>query len=119
MTFLVLIEAIDATMLTKFMAQLPSDQRTAAREAGLQRARKGAAQMIIGAAIWISQGMKPANARLITAALRDTRDVWAGYILPEDRGQAIAVLAELQKVTTDNEVRSNVTVLARTLAAAK
>jgi hypothetical protein len=37
MNFLIRLEAIDATALTGFMAQLPPEQRTPVREAGLQR----------------------------------------------------------------------------------
>ena len=41
----------------------------------------------------IAHGMKPANARLLSAGIRDTRDVWASYIPPDDR----APIAELLK----------------------
>jgi hypothetical protein len=119
MNFLIRLEAIDVTTLTRFMAQLPLEQRTPVREAGLQKARQGAGEMVEGAAIWISQGMKPANARIITAALRDTRNVWASYMLPDDRGRSLTMLAALQKMVTDDEVKQNVAALADALNAAK
>jgi hypothetical protein len=101
------------------MAQLPPEQRTPVREAGLQRMRKGAAEMIDGAVIWVAQGMKPENARTLTAALRDTKDVWATYILPDDRSQALTMIAQLQKRVIDDEVQKNFAAVAAALNAAK
>jgi hypothetical protein len=119
MNFLVRLEAIDATAMTGFMTQLPPEQRTPVREAGLQRMRKGAAEMIDGAVIWLAQGMRPENARTLTAALRDTKDVWATYILPDDRAKALVMLAQLQKIASDDEVQKNMAAVAAALNAAK
>ena len=34
---------------------------------------------------------KPANARLVSAAIRDTREIWASYLPPRDRAHVIEV----------------------------
>jgi hypothetical protein len=61
--------------------------------------------------------MRPANARLITAAMRDTRDVWARFILPNDRSRLIALLARTQDKVKDDEVREALAVVADRLSA--
>jgi len=53
--------------------------------AGFTKARAGSAETMLGALVTIAQGMKPANARLLSAAIRDTSDAWAASILPGDR----------------------------------
>jgi hypothetical protein len=62
--------------------------------------------------------IKPANARLITAAMRDNADFWASFILPDDRTQIIGLLAKATKMVGDEEARNNLTAFAATLAAA-
>jgi hypothetical protein len=117
MNFLIRFEARQATTLTLFLDQLPAEQHTPARAAGLQQARSGAAQTITGAITAMTQGMKPANARLIAGALRDTRDIWAGYIMPDDRTRITKLIADTP--AADREAQNNLTVFAGALAAAK
>ena len=117
MNFLIRFEARQATTLTLFLDQLPAEQHTPARAAGLQQARSGAAQTITGAITAMTQGMKPANARLIAGALRDTRDIWAGYIMPDDRTRIAKLIADTP--AADREAQNNLTVFAGALAAAK
>jgi hypothetical protein len=50
------------------MDQLTPQQRTPIREQGFKSARTGSAETLYGALITIAQGMKPANARLLSAA---------------------------------------------------
>jgi len=119
MTFLIRFEARQATTLTLFLDQLPAEQRTPARAAGLQQARSGSAQTITGAITAMTQGMKPANARMIADALRDTRDVWAGYIMPDDRSRIVKLIADTPAVVRDRETQKNLTAFAGALAAAK
>jgi len=119
MSFLIRFEARQATTLTLFLDQLPAEQRTPTRAAGLQQARSGAAQTITGAITAMTQGMKPGNARLIAGALRDTRDVWAGYIMPDDRSRITKLIAETPAAVKDRETQKNLTAFASALAAAK
>ena len=119
MDFLIRFEARQATALTLFLERLPQEQRTPARAAGLQQARMGAAQTITGAITAITQNMKPGNARLITASLRDTRDTWAAYVMPDDRTKIVNIIDQLPATLEDGEVRRNLAALAGALAAAK
>jgi hypothetical protein len=119
MGFLIRFEARQATTLTLFLDQLPAEQRTPARAAGLQQARSGSAQTITGAITAMTQGMKPANARMIADALRDTRDIWAGYIMPDDRSRIVKLIADTPAVVKDRETQKNLTAFAGALAATK
>ena len=57
---------------------------------GLARARNGAAEFVLAAICSAIQGgSKAVNARLVAAAIRDTREVWASYFLPQDRARMI------------------------------
>jgi hypothetical protein len=118
MNFMIRYEARQAITLTLFLDQLPQEQRTPVRAAGLQQARLGAAQTIVGAIASIAQHMKPGNARLITGALRDTRDTWATYVMPDDRSKIVDIIAQMP-ATVDREVQDNLAALAGALAAAK
>jgi hypothetical protein len=53
----------------------------------------------------ILSGGKPANARLVAAAIRDTREVWASFVLPQDRAHMIELLAGLSKQVPDETAR--------------
>jgi hypothetical protein len=119
MSFLIRFEARQATTLTLFLDQLPAEQHTPARAAGLQQACAGSAQTITGAITAMTQGMKPANARLIAGALRDTRDIWAGYLMPDDRTRITKLIADTPANAKDGEAQKNLTAFASALAAAK
>ena len=119
MSFLIRFEAHQTTTLTLFLDRLPAEQRTPTRAAGLQQARSGAAQTIVGAITAMTQDMKTNNARLIAGALRDTRDIWAGYIMPDDRTRIIKLIAETPATVKDREAQKNLAAFAGALAAAK
>lgn len=119
MNFLIRFQAREAASVVLFMNQLTPDQRTPIREAGLKKARAGAEELIRGAIISTVQGMKIANARLLTAAIRDTRDVWAAYILPDDRTQITGLLKQIQKGAIDAELQNNLAVFADAFVVAR
>jgi hypothetical protein len=119
LNFLIRFAAREATASILFMDQLTPEQRTPIREAGLRKARGGAAGLISNAIGCVALGMRPANARLITAALRDTRDALATFILPNDRTQIIGLLTKATNIVNDDEVQTNFTAFAGALAAAK
>jgi hypothetical protein len=119
MDFMVRFEARQAAMLSRFLDQLPQEERTPGRAAGLQQARLGATQLIVGAISSVTQGMKPANARLVSGALRDTRDTWALYVPPSDRRGIVGMLEKSSQTVDDRDVRDNLAALAGALTAAK
>jgi hypothetical protein len=119
MSFLIRFEARQATTLTLFLDQLPAEQHTPARAAGLQQARSGSAQTITGSITAMTEGMKPGNARLIAGALRDTRDIWAGYIIPDDRARIAKLIADTPATVKDRETQKSLAAFAGALAATK
>jgi hypothetical protein len=106
MNFLIRGQAREAVSSKLFMADLAPEQRTRVREEGFARARSSAAEFILAAICsTIESGGKPANARLVAAAIRDTRDVWASYFLPQDRARVIELLADFPKRVPDEPAR--------------
>jgi len=99
--FVLRLQARQATTMPLFMSQLTPDQRTDARERGLQKARSDAAQIISGALISLEQEEKPAKARVITTAFRETQQVWAKFLLPNGRVDIIDHIAKALKMITD------------------
>jgi hypothetical protein len=106
MNFMIRGMAREAISIRLFMTGLAPEQRTRVREEGFARARGGAAEFILTAicSVILSDG-KLANARLVAAAIRDTRAVWASYFLPQDRARVIEYLAVLPKPIPDETAR--------------
>jgi hypothetical protein len=119
MNFQIRLQARLATAASLFWDQLATGQRTPRREAGLKEARAGAEKMLRLAIISIAHGMKPVNARLLSAAIRDTRDVWATYIPPDDRALIADLLKEISGKIGDAEVENNLRVFAVVFGTAK
>ncbi len=117
--FQVRISAREWTVLSQFMDQLPPGQRTPVREAGRQKARHGAGEFILSVICSVTQGMKPENAHRVTSAMRDTRDVWAAFMLPEDRAAVARSLPNYSSGVADDEVRKDLAAFGGSLAAAK
>jgi hypothetical protein len=116
-TFLVHGFARQAVASNLFMASLAPEQRTPVRERGLAKARSGSAEFLVGAIGAVSE-TKPANARSVAAAVRDTREVWATYFLPQDRAQVVALLGEVAKRVADDTARRDLATLTAALQAA-
>jgi hypothetical protein len=92
-----------------FMAGLPPEQRTRIREEGFAGFRRSAAEFVITAICAGVQGAsKPDNARLVAAAVRDTRETWASYFFPQDRARTLALLADLPRLVPDETARTDV-----------
>lgn len=119
MNFQIRLQARLATAASLLWDQLPTEQRTPRREAGLKEARAGAEKLLRLAIMSIAHGMKPANARLLSAALRDTRDVWASYIPPGDRAPIADLLKLISGKIGDAEVENNLHVFAVVFVTAK
>jgi len=117
--FMIRIAAREATALSLFADQLAPEQRTPVREAGLQKARVGAAELVASSIGLVTQGIGPDNARLMSAAIRDTRDIWAAYLLRDDRTKILSLLTRAKGMVGDDEVKANLAAFADTLTAAK
>ena len=106
MNFMIRGQAHQAVSSKLFMAELAPEQRTRVRERGFAGARSSTAEFILSTICSVIQsGGKPANARLVAAAIRDTREVWASYFLPQDRARVIELLADLPKQVPDEMAR--------------
>ena len=119
MSFMIRIQACDMQALSLFMAQLPPEQRTPVRMEGYNKARVGSAETVLGGLITIAQGLKPANARLLSAAIAGTGNVWVQTILPGDRPTILAALAKAEDAAKDDTVQKNLAAFGAALAAAK
>jgi len=119
LSFMIRISARDTQAMFLFMEQLTPAQRTPIRLEGFTKARVGSAETVLGALVTIAQGMKPANARLLSAAIRDTSDAWVAGILPGDRPTILAVLAKASDASEDDETRKNLAAFGTALASAK
>jgi hypothetical protein len=118
-SFLVRITAREVQVLSLFMAQLPEDQRTPIREEGFDTVRAGATKVLSGALITLASDLKTANARMLSAAIRDTGDVWVRNVFPKDRPEIMREIATAQKEVKDGEARKNLAAFGAALAAAK
>ena len=117
--FLLRITAREIESAFAFMDWLPPAQRTQVRIEGFTKIRAANAQTVISYLGCIVMGMKPANARLISAAVRDTGADWAMAILPADRPAVLATLAKAEAAATDEETRGNLSSFAALLTNAK
>jgi hypothetical protein len=107
-SFMIRTMAREAVAGQMFWNELPPEHRTRIREEGLAGVRRNSALFILSTVCAAIQGAnKPANARLVAAALRDTRDVWADYLYPQDRARMIAELSDLPKWAPDEIARAD------------
>jgi hypothetical protein len=60
---------------------------------------------------------KPDNARLVSGAIRDTREVWASYFLPQHRSHILEQLADYTKRVPDETARADLAAFAAALQA--
>ena len=114
LNFLIRITAREVQSAFLFMEDLAPELRTS-----LDKARVGGEEMVYGALVAMTQGLSPANARLISAALRDTRDAWVLDFFPKDRPLILNQLAQVQKAANDDEAQKNLAAFGDALAAAK
>jgi hypothetical protein len=116
--FLLRITAREIQAALAFMDQLPPTQRTPVRMEGFYKMRVFNAELMRGYLCFVA-GMKPANSRLVSAAIRDTGAVWATDILPADRPTILATLDKAQAAATDEETRNNLSSFGALLTKAK
>ena len=119
MSFIIRGMAREAVAIQLFWADLAPEQRTRIREEGFAGFRKNSAIYILTTVCESIQGAsKPANARLVAAAIRDTREVWASFLLPQDRARVIEQLADLPKWAPDETARGDLATFTTALQAA-
>jgi hypothetical protein len=104
--FLIRLSAREVVSTKMLMASLPPEERTRVVEEAFTATRRDSPMMILG---FISsvQRSKPANARLVAAAIRDTREVWASHFLPGDRARVISVLPDFAKRMPNETARTD------------
>jgi hypothetical protein len=118
-SFMVRISAREITAMSLLAEEHSSDQHTPMGEQRLNAARVAVGRVVYEALFTIITGEKPANARLLSAALRDTSEVWARYIFAKDRPPILNQVAAAEKSTKDAEAQQNLVALGAALAAAK
>jgi hypothetical protein len=101
------------------MKALPPEQLTPIRQDGFNTARIGGEKLIDGALTMLMSALKPENERRISAAMNDTRDIWAADVLPKDRPQLVQETAKAGRDMTDAEARKNLASFGAALAAAQ
>lgn len=107
-SFMIRATAREAVASQLFWKELPPEHRTRIREEGFAGMRRNSALYILTTVCAAIQGAsKPANARLVAAALRDTREIWASFLLPQDRARVIEELADLPKWAPDEMARAD------------
>jgi hypothetical protein len=118
LNFLIRGQAREAVSSKLFWEGLAPEQRTRIREQGFAGARNSNAEFILSAICSeITSGGKPDNARLVAAAIRDTREIWANYFLPQHRAHLLEQLAEYTKRVPDKTARGDLTAFAAALEA--
>jgi hypothetical protein len=119
LNFLIRGQAREAAASKLFWEGLAPEQRTRIREQGLTGARNSTAEFILSAICsGVTSGGKPANARLVAAAIRDTSEVWASYFLPQHRSRMLEQLAGYLKQVPDETARADLAAFAAELQAA-
>ena len=119
MNFMIRGQAREAVSSNLFWEGLAPEQRTRIRERGLAGARNSNAEFILSAICsGVTSGGKPANARLVAAAIHDTSEVWASYFLPQHRSRIIEVLGVYLKQVPDETARADLAAFTAELQAA-
>lgn len=117
--FTIRVKAREATAFTLFLDGLGAEQYKPIRAAHTARAKSNAAEMIERFLVPLGNGVKPANARRVTTALRDTADVWAGFIAPDARKRIVDLAAQTTERMMDEAARRNLASFSAALTAAK
>ena len=119
MNFLIRGHARAAVAMKMFMADLKPEQRTRIREEGFTKARHGMAEFVLGTICSAVENAaaNPENARLVSAAIRDTQDIWASSFTPQDRARVIAYVNSTNKQVADETARTDLVAFTAALQA--
>jgi hypothetical protein len=116
--FLIRFAARQSGAMTQAFNEMPPAQRTAIRLEGYELSQKGAGEMIRGTLISVAQGMKLDNARMMTAALRETREAWSGFLPAEQRKEALRIIELAVAYFRDDVVNDNIASFAAAISTA-
>ncbi len=117
--FLLRIMAYEDQAALAFVDGLTPAQLTPVRVEGFKKMHLAETEMVLAYLGCIVPGMKPANARLISAAIRDTGAVLATDIVPGDRPTTLATIAKAEAAVKDDETRNNLASFGSLLTEAK
>jgi hypothetical protein len=116
-SFIVRILAREAQSIFLFMDHLAPEQRTPIREQGFTGARTAAAATVYTVLCKLTSGLKPANERVVGAAIGETAEVWAKDILPKDRQLIMQQAAKAQIAVEDAAAKKSIAAFSAALAA--
>ena len=118
MNFMIRAMAREAVAARLFRATLRPEDLTRVREQGFTGLRHSTAEFVLTAICSvIESGGRPENARLVAAAIRDTREVWANFFFAEDRSRVIEYIAEHDKRIPDETARTDLAAFTAALQA--
>jgi hypothetical protein len=104
----------------EFLESLSETERTPVRLAGLKKMIDGYLDTIKGAICFASDNtIKPANARMIAAAARESVDEWVELTEEDTRKQFIALVTAGQQQTKDKETAEHFRAIQAALEAVK
>ena len=115
--FLIRLQARVATSSQLFYDALTPAQRVEPiRQSGLQRVRRGYVNSVSGAVDMLGGGLKPANARVIATALRETAGVWVPFTTEADRSELLSGLAQARADSKDPEADAGMEAVSAAIA---
>jgi hypothetical protein len=118
LNFMIRLQARQAVTGERFMMGLAPAERTRVREKAYVGFRSMSANMIVeNVCAVILGGAKPANVHLVTAAIRDTREVWASFLMPQDRARVIELLTGVATRAPDEAARTDIAAFTAALQA--
>jgi len=91
-----------------FMDSLKPQDRTPVRQRGLAQIRDGHIQFVQGALTTIAARVKPQNAKVLTAALRETAPTWAPRITEPEQNNLRSTLMEAKKIYPDAALQDDI-----------
>jgi hypothetical protein len=104
----------------EFLVSLPEDERTPVRLKGLAGVVVNYLETIRASICFAGDNtIKPANARMIAATVRESIEVWSEYLEDDMHKQFISVLTTAQQQTKDTETAEQFRAIQTALEAAK
>jgi hypothetical protein len=120
MDFLLRLMPRVASSATAFMQGLSEkDRNLPARQQGVAQIRSGYMQTVSGAMTFIGGGPRPANARLVSLALRETVDEWSRLATQEERTEMLSLLAQARLGAKDAAAEDHLIAVSSAVAAIK
>ena len=111
LNFLVRAMARQMDAMAMFAAELPKKDMTPVRVAGFRGARAFSGSYL-QTVLCVAQAMKPGNAQIVLAALRDTQASWIAALYPDDRTKVAAMLNVMPRQTDSDSGRTAEALLA-------